>query len=197
MKQKRKIYYLETSELTGLFKAIKSTGNTRDLVMFKLVYHLGLRISEAVNIELTDLHEKLERVTIRGVKNGLTSAHAIINGDQILLRRWLKVRTTMANAASNPYLFITNKCGSGKMQRNTIQKAFARYAAMANIPRVKHFPHTLRHSTAISLLQNGATILDVKERLRHQCLSSTACYLGLSDNLRLEREKLFNEKFTI
>lgn len=69
MKKKRPIKYLNEQELHKFFETVKKKGNVRNELLFKLIFHLGLRVSEALSLKLKDFHSKLIEVKVERLKN--------------------------------------------------------------------------------------------------------------------------------
>ena len=190
-KPEKTIKYLERPELRDLCKVINSKGSIRDRSMFALMYHVGLRVGEAVTLELEDLKERGTVLLVHRLKGGKSGEYPLSGQDIKALRLWLGARGKMGNASGNPYIFITSRCGSGSMSRNNVQKAFSRYAEAAGLPKAKRHPHVLRHTCAVGLITNEVGIYDIKARLGHSKISSTEVYLQLADpEMRARQEKV-------
>jgi len=100
MKQQT-IKYLSEDEIRRFFDVVKKYGSVQHHVIFKLMYHCGLRVSECINIKLKNLHPKLVEVFIERKKGGIDRHIPVRVDDQKLLNRWLKVRRTYPNAEAN------------------------------------------------------------------------------------------------
>jgi len=174
-----KVKYLDETEIKHFFQVLKNKGNPRDLLLFTWAYRYGLRASEAVGLKLEDLKPNPTyptEILIQRLKGGV-SRHYPINGeDTKILSRWLKRRSEMKNAEGNQYLFITRRSGLYRMTTDTISKLMEKYGRDSGIPKEKRHPHTLRHSSAISLLLNGKDINFVKTWLGHKSIQTTLIY---------------------
>jgi integrase len=108
-----KIKYLDSGELIRFFDQVKK-GSVRDLILFSLAYRYGLRVSELVQIKLTDLSPspyKPVEISIRRAKGGIGRNYPISFDDSKLLKKWLRQRSKIDPSGSNPFLFITPRSG--------------------------------------------------------------------------------------
>jgi integrase/recombinase XerD len=148
-----------------------SDRGVRDRALFELVYSAGLRVSEAVSLDLADVFfsEGLARVRGKGNKERLVpfggeAAH--------WLRRYLdEARPALAGPRRSAALFI-NRYGR-RLSRKGIWK---NYAAVASLAGTSSKLHTLRHSYATELLAGGADLRSVQELLGHADLGTTQIY---------------------
>lgn len=178
-----KIKYLDEHEIVKLFKVIKDGKNVRDLLLFTFTLRYGLRITEAVNIQLEDFKPDIKtplEVFISRVKDGISRHYVLHPQDAKLLRKWLKIRVAYSNSKGNPFLFITKRSMNGGMTDSMMKKSFRKYALTAGMDRIASNPHSLRHSCAIALLMNGQDVLFVKNFLGHRSLKSTMVYVELA-----------------
>ncbi|HEX9896568.1 MAG TPA: tyrosine recombinase XerC [Dehalococcoidales bacterium] len=170
---------LTTDEITRLLEApitAKPVGQ-RDKAILELLYASGLRVSEIVSLNLTqvDLHEKEIRVLGKGNKERI-----VLMGEPAVkaLTSYLKEgRIKLLGEKKTEAVFI-NQSGKRLIARR-IQKIIDRYAKAANIPRKIH-PHILRHTFATHMLDGGADLRVVQELLGHASLSTTQIYTHVS-----------------
>ena len=198
--KKREIKYMREQELKDFFQEVKSSGNLRDLALFKTMFVLGLRVQETVNLKLQDVEDYGDclGVKVHRVKSGVSREYDLNEDTSRLLRRWLKARSKLENSGANLFLFPGSE-GSRSLSRSTIQKAFKRYAERAGIRTGEEDfgVHVLRHSTAIYLLQKGWNLKDIKRRLGHSALASTMVYLELGSPEIKERQRRISNSFDI
>lgn len=153
--------------------------SARDRAMLEVLYSSGIRVSELVDLEMQDLDlvEGVLRVRGKGRKDRITPI-----GSQAIkaLQRYFDMRAMDAkcqNSASGQRVFL-NKHGEALSTRS-VRRKLDKYLAMAGLdPGIS--PHTLRHSFATHLLNNGADLRSVQELLGHQSLSTTQVYTHLS-----------------
>ncbi len=146
----------------------------RDKAMLELLYATGIRVSELIRLKVDDVNLEREYIScesrgkVRTVPFGTEAKKAL----QIYLQ---EVRGEMVIDASVPFLF-TN-CNGEQMSRQGFWKLVKYYAKKAGIEK-EITPHTLRHSFAAHLLENGADLKDVQEMLGHADISTTQLYLN-------------------
>jgi len=145
----------------------------RDQAMLQLLYASGLRVSELVELKLTDLHldESFVQVLGKGEKRRLVPFGEVARE---ALKTYLGgVRPRWANRAPSAHLFITDR-GTG-MTRQGFWKLLGRWARAAGIERAIS-PHKLRHSFATHLLERGADLRSVQTMLGHADIATTQVY---------------------
>jgi integrase/recombinase XerC len=155
----------------------------RDKAMLEVLYSSGIRVSELVELEMSDidLQEGILRVRGKGRKDRLTPI-----GSQAIkaLQHYFDLRNADAknqpqggqqSATSRVFL---NKHGESLSTRS-VRRKLDKYLVEAGLdPGIS--PHTLRHSFATHLLNNGADLRSVQELLGHQSLSTTQIYTHLT-----------------
>ncbi len=152
----------------------------RDKAMLEVLYSTGIRVSELVGLEAGDLDlvEGVLRVTGKGRKDRLTPI-----GSQAIkaLQRYFDLKNTdpRMQGATTAKIFL-NKHGQALSTRS-VRRKLDKYLVAAGLdPGIS--PHTLRHSFATHLLNNGADLRSVQELLGHQSLSTTQIYTHLTTN---------------
>ena len=149
----------------------------RDRAILEVMYATGLRVSELVNLKLADLH--LELGIIQTIGKGQKERLVPI-GD--VASKWVKLylkqsRPKLVKQKRNPYLFV-NFHGN-QLTRQGIWKNLKALVKQAGIEK-NVTPHTLRHSFATHILENGADLRIVQELLGHADISTTQLYTHLS-----------------
>jgi len=141
-----------------------------------LAYGSGLRISEIASLKVTDIDSEAMRVLVRSGK-GKKDRYTILSERTLITLRnyWRKHRPKSPEG----YLFPGNK-NIGHITNHGIRTAFNDIVKKANIKKQITF-HTLRHAFATHLLEDGHSILQIKEMLGHSSLSSTTKYLRLAN----------------
>ena len=152
---------------------IKKPNELKDKAMLELMYSSGLRVSELINLKLSNINfpEKILKVTGKGSKERIVPI-----GDfamEYLLLYMNRVRNVSRFKNSN-YLFINTKTGK-PYSRQSFFKKIKYYAMKAGITK-KVSPHTLRHSFATHLLENGADLIMVQKMLGHTNIETTQIY---------------------
>lgn len=150
----------------------------RDRAMLEILYSSGIRVSELVELEMQDLDlvEGVLRVRGKGRKDRLTPI-----GSQAIkaLQKYFEMRATEPRC-NGPYAarVFLNKHGE-PLSTRSVRRKLDKYLVQAGLdPGIS--PHTLRHSFATHLLNNGADLRSVQELLGHQSLSTTQVYTHLT-----------------
>lgn len=166
---------LSEDEVEGLLEApdIKTDVGIRDRSMLELLYACGLRVSELVGIQLTEviLGDGVIRVTGKGAKTRLVPI-----GEEAVdwIKKYLaESRQNILNKQTSKFLFVTNR--GGEMTRQAFWYLIKKYALMANIDKPMS-PHILRHAFATHLINHGADLRVVQMLLGHSDISTTQIY---------------------
>ena len=149
----------------------------RDTALIEIIYSGGLRISEAIglNLEDCDLLSDIMKVKGKGKKERIC---AIGKPAAKALRKYLKMRTLRTeNERPNAPLFV-NRFGT-RLTPRSFQRNLKKYLVSAGLPP-DLTPHKLRHSFATHLLDAGADLRAVQEMLGHKNLSTTQIYTHVS-----------------
>jgi integrase/recombinase XerC len=161
------------------------TLGARDRAILETLYSTGVRVSELVDLNRSDLEMNEQAVRIRGkgkkeriVPLGTHALSAIRHYLTLLEpdQRFAKLRERAMTEANVP-LFV-NKNG-GRLSSRSVRRKLDKYLIMSGLD-ASISPHTLRHSFATHLLDNGADLRSVQELLGHQSLSTTQIYTHLS-----------------
>jgi integrase/recombinase XerC len=155
----------------------------RDRAMLETLFSTGIRVSELVDLNMEDLDENHEALLVRGKgrKERLVplGSHAL----EAINKYILKVNQDPKFAASwkdapNEHVLFLNKHG-GRISSRSVRRKLDKYLRQVGLdPSIS--PHTLRHSFATHLLENGADLRSVQELLGHQSLSTTQIYTHLT-----------------
>jgi integrase/recombinase XerC len=154
----------------------------RDRAILETLYSTGIRVSELVGINHGDIDEPGQALIVRGkgrreriVPLGTHAMAALTHYLKMLRQQSAEGRGISTNAGMP--LFI-NKHG-GRLSTRSVRRKVSKYLVQAGLePDIS--PHTLRHSFATHLLDNGADLRAVQELLGHQSLSTTQVYTHLS-----------------
>lgn len=167
---------LSRDEIKKIIKAIK---NRKHKLIISLSYGAGLRVSEAIKLKVKDID--LGELTIhlkraKGAKDRIT-----------IIPEKLKIdlQNLVAGKRVNDYVFESTR--GGKLTARTPQKAFSNALKRAKIKKQATF-HSLRHSFATHLLENGVDVRYVQELLGHQNIRTTQRYTQVT-NPRLKNIK--------
>lgn len=155
----------------------------RDRAMLETLYSTGIRVSELVDLNIDDLDESGEALRVRGKgkKERLvplgSHAMAAIRHYVTMVRADKRFSAAWAAEIKDRVLFI-NKHG-GRISSRSVRRKLDKYLKQIGLdPSIS--PHTLRHSFATHLLDNGADLRSVQELLGHQSASTTQVYTHLT-----------------
>ena len=146
----------------------------RDKAMLEVMYATGIRVTELIELDVSDVNLSMGVIKCSGGKKSrmipLYPAALKALSDYLL-----DVRSAMADPAETA-LFVN--VGGVRMSRQGFWKILKYYQGTAHIEK-EITPHTLRHSFAVHLLENGAEVGDVQELMGHSDISSTQMYTQL------------------
>ena len=192
------VEFLEADEIDRIFEAASGAGlkSLRDRAVLELLYSSGLRVSELVNLNRDQVNLKTQEFSVRG-KGGKIRVVFISDRAKSALEKYLEKRPDI-----DPAIFarIGLKHIEGKKQSpdlritpRTVQRIVKYCALKAGIVKDVH-PHTLRHSFATDLIQNGADIRSVQELLGHSSVTTTQIYTHVTNKQLKEVHKAFHGK---
>jgi integrase/recombinase XerD len=161
----------------------------RDRALFELIYSSGLRISEAVGLNLRDIDFKESVALVKG--KGGKQRFAVFGGEAAAwLKRYLEEsRPVLAKGIVSQPFFITR--GGKRFSRKGIWKNYSKYATLVGIGTKVH---TLRHSFATGLLEGGADLRTVQALLGHADLGTTQIYTHVDAGLLKESHRKYLPK---
>ena len=147
----------------------------RDSAMLETLYATGIRVSELIDLDVDDVNLAAGLLTCRGKDK--SRAIPLYPAAIHALNEYIRfVRPQMLAEESEPALFVN--VSGGRMSRQGFWKIIKSYQAKAGIEK-PITPHTLRHSFATHLLENGADLRSIQEMLGHADISSTPIYSQL------------------
>lgn len=160
-------HFLEIDSVRRLLDAPdRSRMGLRDRAVLQVLYASGVRVSELVGLDVSDLD--LDGGTIRVIGKGNRERFACIHPEAAqAVREWLRVK------GESEALFVNAK--GSRLTDRSVRRILDRYVAACNLDP-KTSPHTLRHSFATHVLDGGANLRDVQELMGHQAIQSTTLY---------------------
>lgn len=170
-------------------KLLKNRLTTKEKAVFELLYATGLRVSELVNLTVknVDFKSNLIKTTGKGSKDRIVpmgkKAKEALN--HYMKERGLLLKTKLGSEAESDFVFLNEK--SEKISRQWVYNFIKKQGETIN---KTISPHTIRHSFATHLLENGADLRAVQELLGHRSVITTQLYTHISKK-RL-REVYFN-----
>ena len=172
-KNKKTVYKVLTKEeLSAFFNCVD---NYKFKTIFMLAYGSGLRIGEIVNLHISDIDSKQMRIFIREGK-GNKERYTILSKTSLEMLRiyWKNYRKPV----KSDKIFLTEL--DAPMTVGVIRDRFRRYRKKAGLNE-KVTMHTLRHCYATNLIENGATLIQVKELMGHSNIRSTMAYIHVAN----------------
>ncbi|MDO5424351.1 MAG: site-specific tyrosine recombinase XerD [Eubacteriales bacterium] len=148
----------------------------RDKAMLELLYATGLRVTELVSMKTQDIHMNMGYLICRdeGKERVIPFGHA---AQEALERYYQGARESLLKGAASEYVFVN--CSGTPMSRQGFWKLIKQYAKKAGIEE-DITPHTLRHSFAAHLVQNGADLKAVQEMMGHSDIATTQMYVHMN-----------------
>ena len=144
----------------------------RDKAMLEVLYATGIRVTELINLDISDVNLDLGIIKCSGAKK--TRAIPLYPAALRALASYIDhVRSSMLAEPDETALFVN--VGGIRMSRQGFWKILKHYQTTAGIEK-EITPHTLRHSFAVHLLENGADLSSVQELMGHSDISSTQIY---------------------
>lgn len=162
---------LSREEILSLFREVK---NLKHLVMLMALYAGGLRVSEMLNLRVSDIDSK--RMTIRIEEGKGRKTRYVMLSEELLrlLRHYWRVNKPQTWLFPSP-------TGDKPLVRTSVELVFSEAKEKAGI-RKPVSPHSLRHAFATHLLEGGTNIRVIQRLLGHRSLNSTAVYTHVAKN---------------
>jgi type 1 fimbriae regulatory protein FimB len=173
-KVEKPLKFLSHEEIEALFRVITSP---RDRAMFRIIYHRGLRASEAGQIKISDWSPETERLMVRRRKGSISAPFKLTAIESRAIRAWLKIRGT----AAGPMFLSRKHSGISRYQVHELMRA---YCQRAKIPAERSHPHCLKHSCGTHVLEKLGDITVVQDWLGHKDIRSTRIYAQVVNSTR-------------
>lgn len=173
--------YVNDSDIDKMFMipdTRKSIGQ-RNLVIIRMLYATGVRVSELVNIKIKDINisERTIRILGKGSKERIVIFGINTSRE---LKKYLDDGRRKLDVRNSEYLFL-NKDGN-RLSDRYVRKIIDDIIVKASIS-MHVSPHMLRHTFATEMLNNGADLVSVKDLLGHESLNTTSIYTHVSDEM--------------
>ena len=192
------VTFLETAEVERLLAAIDTSTmvGLRDRAVIELLFSGGLRVSELVSLNREQMNLERREFMVRG--KGQKDRPIFISPQAAeWIGRYVEIRDDNFQPLFVHYSGCRNESDNGVYTRLTVrsvQRLIKRYAQVAGITK-DVTPHTLRHSFATDLLQNGADLRSVQGLLGHANISTTQIYTHITDpQLKSVHERFHHAK---
>ena len=172
--------YLNLEESLDLLDSVDGKNSSRDYCILTLFLNCGLRISELVSLNKTDVRDDQLRVLGKGNKERMLYLN---DACQKALSDWLTERDALTLADQNA-LFVTLQ-NRRRISKAAVHKLVKKHLTAAGLDSTQYSSHKLRHTAATLMLQNGVDVRTLQEVLGHDHLNTTQIYTHVdNDNLR-------------
>lgn len=171
----RFFYYNELEEMFQVPKLNTALGQ-RDRLLLEMLYATGVRVSELVNIKVSDINGEEIKILGKGNKERIVEF-----GDyaESILELYLNEGYKSLNVKKSEYLFLNNR--GGKLTTRGVRYILDNIINKTTIDK-KISPHMLRHTFATHLLNEGCDLLTVQELLGHESLTATSIYTHITND---------------
>lgn len=160
---------LSRSEIARIIESIE---NPKHKLLIALSYGAGLRVSEGINLKIRDVDLEELTIHIKGAKGNKDRITTLPEKLCVDLKKLISLRD------ANEYIFASNR--GGKLDQRSAQKIFENALHRAGIQKEATF-HSLRHSFATHLLENGVDVRYVQELLGHANIRTTQIYTKVTN----------------
>jgi type 1 fimbriae regulatory protein FimB len=180
----REVLSLTEEAMADLFRAVHGGASVRDVAIFEVAYHRGLRVSEVGKLRIGHVRIEARRLYVERLKGSMSAEFPLTDREVKALRAWLRIRGTKAGP-----LFPSRN--HRPISRRRLDELMKFYGAAADLPmRLQHF-HCLRHSCGQHLYDRGVDLGVIQDHLGHVDIRNTTIYARVSDKKRVEiAEKL-------
>lgn len=173
-------HYLSLDESIHLLDSVDGKNQIRDYCMLMLFLNCGLRISELIGLNTTDVRENQLRVLGKGNKERILSLN---EGCMDALDDWMIERNTMT-LPNERALFVTLRTRK-RIGRAAVHKLVKKHLSAAGLDSTQYSSHKLRHTAATLMLKNGVDVRTLQEVLGHDHLNTTQIYTHVdSEDMR-------------
>ena len=169
------LYYEDIEKILNVPDLNTNIG-IRDALILEMLYVTGIRVSELVNIKISDIDYSNNKIKITGKGN---KQRIVMYGKRCheLLNKYLSIRNVFLKD-NNDYLFLGIK--GKKINDRVIRNIINDISVKAGV-NLKISPHTFRHTFATHMLNEGADLRSVQELLGHENLSTTTIYTHVTN----------------
>jgi len=189
----REVEFIAEDELARLLAAPKgdSLSAVRDRAILETLFSTGLRVAELASLN-RDINLNRDEITVRGKGDKLRVVF-LSEGAKKSLTEYMKKRDDIDDSLFAQTGKPSSKDRSTRLTTRSIERIVKKYAIQAGITK-KVTPHTVRHSFATDLLQNGADIRSVQALLGHASINTTQIYTHVTDKHLRDIHKKFHGK---
>ena len=167
--------YLTLEESICLLESVEGKYQERDYCILTLFLNCGLRISELISLNLSDIQGEALRVTGKGNKMRILYLNEACRE---ALKAYLEVRPSISGKDSDA-LFLSAR--NSRPSRSAIHAMVKRSLSAAGLDSARYSAHKLRHTAATLMLKNGVDIRSVQEIIGHEHLNTTEIYTHIDN----------------
>jgi site-specific recombinase XerD len=168
--------YLSESESVALLSHVGGRNQARDFCILTLFLNCGLRISELVGLNYSDIHEDSIRITGKGNKVRMLYLNQAC---QDAVKTYLPIRREILGSTETSALFLTAK--KTRISVAAVHKLVKKHLLAAGLDAQSYSSHKLRHTAATLLLHSGVDVRTLQEILGHDHLNTTQIYTHVED----------------
>ena len=167
--------YLTLNESLSLLESVDGANRERDYCILTLFLNCGLRISELIGLDITDIHDDALRVLGKGNKVRVVYLNQACKD---ALARYMAVRRPITGR-DKIALFLSGQ--NRRISRSMVHALVKKHLSAAGLDSEKYSSHKLRHTAATLMLQNGVDVKAVQEVLGHEHLNTTEIYTHIDN----------------
>lgn len=165
--------YLTSDEVRRLLQAINlNMVSYRDYCMVKMAFIHGLRVSELIDLKVSDYDPLSQKIYIKRLKGGLSTSHPLLSKENKVLLNWLDERQHFPGS-NLPWIFLSHQ--GNKLSRQRFYQLLRHYGELACLPLNVH-PHMLRHACGYNLAELGNDTRLIQDYLGHRNIRHTVIY---------------------
>jgi site-specific recombinase XerD len=157
---------------------IENTPNLKHRAILSLLYGSGLRVSEAIQLKISDICSKTMQVRVDGAKHG-TDRYSILSESSLLILREYFRACFKPGHDRNDWLFPSSTKRTDHITRKTVAKTIQNRREEMRLDK-SFTPHTFRHCFATHLLEDGVELAYIQQLLGHWDIKTTAVYTHLT-----------------
>ena len=172
--------YLDLDSSIQLLESVDGDFQARDRCILTLFLNCGLRISELIGLNVSDIRGDQLRVLGKGNKERILYLNdACVQA----IQDYLAVRPGQQAIDRNAFFLSRRRT---RISKSAVEKLVKKYLLKAGLDSTQYSPHKLRHTAATLMLQNGVDVRTLQELLGHENLNTTQIYTHVdNDNLRM------------
>ena len=171
--------FLSLEESKQLLNSVDGNNAERDYCILTLFLNCGLRISELVGLNITDIHK--DYLTVLGKGNKQRNVY-LNDACVYAINNYINIRKSVPSADKDA-LFVSSR--KTRISKSTVHSLVKKHIEEAGLDSSKYSSHKLRHTAATLLLHNGVDVRTLQEILGHENLNTTQIYTHVeSENLR-------------